>query len=642
MSNSSFYFIYSPCVEQQLESVLQHRLITEQGIQLRKIRLADLKALHLAESITHALVWVEEQDLEHVLAQAISKNFSLGFLPVSDQEDCLFYKSLGLVENLETCLQIAIHEKPLSIDLISCNNMIVTSGIRMMNQAMMAEIINTPSEQGWWPRKLFYFKRIFHAFALKPFPVTLTTAKGKVISTAITGFSLLDFAKFMPLADLFGASVSLRDQHISVALFSPQSILGYIRMTSSPFIKNGKTIPANLGYIRTVSLLISSSTELQYYVNEKKLVSKEIQIQVLEQGVKINISDQLREAPYLSDEKERVNCEQLPHSEAKIKYLQKSLPFFPHAQEADFKDLFLTLKENAKTTSTFVLLMVLSTMLATVGLLLNSPAVVIGAMVLAPLMSPIISLSMGFQRSNNDLSAQAFTTLLIGTLIALTLSAMMAFLFPVHTITSEIEGRLHPSILDLLVAVLSGVAGAFVYSRENIAKSLPGVAIAVALVPPLCVAGIGLGWLSQDIFLGAMLLYITNLAGIILAAGLVFMVIGFAPFSRAKKGILLSLFLVFIISVPLVVAFQKIQEIDSIKQFLTHENYQVMDKVVKLRHVKVTLGTPISITADLLLAEMPEMSLIKDLEQQLAKKLQQPLNFNFSIHIVGTTMPQAK
>ncbi len=634
MLNSTFYFIYSPCVEPDLESVLQHTLMTEQGIQLRKIKLADLKALHVAESITHALVWVEEKDLEQVLSMALNKQLSLGFLPVHHQEESIFYKSLGLNTQLDTCLEIALQNDPICIDLITCNDIIITSGISMMNQAVMSEFINNPSDDNLWHRSRFKIKRFIHAFALKPYPVTLMTAKGKQVSTAITGLALLDFEKFMPMANLFGSSVSLRDQHVSVALFAPQSILGYLRMGSSPFIKNAKKIPANLGYIRSTSLVITSPVELQYYVNDEKLISKELCIQSLAQGVNITVSKKFKEAQYLTDNKESVSCEQLPQSEAKIKYLQKALPFFPHAQESDFKDLFLALKENSKTTSTYLLLMVLSTMLATLGLFLNSPAVVIGAMVLAPLMAPIISLAMGLQRSDIALSKQAFSTVLTGTLIALALSATMAYIFPVHSVTDEIQGRLNPSILDLLVAVLSGVAGAFANSRENIAKSLPGVAIAVALVPPLCVAGIGLGWMNLDVFLGAMLLYITNLAGIILAAGLSFMVIGFAPFARAKKGILLSAFFVSIISVPLVISFQNMQKIDTLKQRISSENYRVLGENVKLRHVKVHLGKPMVITADLLVRAIPNADIINDLERQLTVKLQQPLHFDFSIHIV--------
>jgi len=94
MSDSTFYFIYSPCVETDLDMVLQHKLIAERGIKLRKIKLADLKALHVAKTISHALVWVEENDIEQVLSVALNKKLSLGFLPVVNQEESVFYKSL--------------------------------------------------------------------------------------------------------------------------------------------------------------------------------------------------------------------------------------------------------------------------------------------------------------------------------------------------------------------------------------------------------------------------------------------------------------------------------------------------------------------------------------------------------------------
>jgi uncharacterized membrane protein len=85
-----------------------------------------------------------------------------------------------------------------------------------------------------------------------------------------------------------------------------------------------------------------------------------------------------------------------------------TLPLFSHALESDFKDLFLALKENARINNTYILLMVLSALLATLGLFLNSPSIVIGAMMLAPLMAPIISLSMGLLRSDADLSKRSF------------------------------------------------------------------------------------------------------------------------------------------------------------------------------------------------------------------------------------------
>jgi uncharacterized membrane protein len=192
-------------------------------------------------------------------------------------------------------------------------------------------------------------------------------------------------------------------------------------------------------------------------------------------------------------------------------------------------------------------------------------------------------------------------------------------------------GRLHSSTLDLLVAVLSGVAGAFANARESIAKSLPGVAIAVALVPPLCVSGIG--WLNFEVFYGAMLLFLTNLTGIILAAGLSFMVIGYAPFSRAKKGIALSAFMVAIISVPLVLSFTNMQEIAAVKKQLS-QDYNIGGQTQQLRNIKVRLARPLKISADLISTHMPDPQELATLEKQLSKQLGQAVTIDLSVRLV--------
>jgi len=329
-----------------------------------------------------------------------------------------------------------------------------------------------------------------------------------------------------------------------------------------------------------------------------------------------------------------VICDQLPQQDDRVRYLSNTLPFFSHALESDFKELFLSLKESASISDSYVLLMILSTLLATLGLFLNSPSIVIGAMVLAPLMAPIISLSMGLLRSDADLTRQSTATLFMGMCIALALSALMALLLPFQEVTAEISGRLHPSTLDLLVAVISGIAGAFANARENIAKSLPGVAIAVALVPPLCVSGIGLGWWNLEIFHGAMLLFLTNLTGIIMAAGLTFMMIGFAPFSRAKKGIVISVAMVAVISIPLFFSFSNMQKIAALKKQLLNQTYVINGQQQQLRNIKIGLGEPMQLSADLLTTRLPDQKSLLRFEHDLAEQLGQPITADFSLRLV--------
>lgn len=629
------YLIYSAKLEEELDRVISHKLVKEKGLEIRKVKLTEVSSIHVDDDLNHALVWIEQKDYSPILLLAEQKKISLGFLPLKGDVFSQFFNNLDLPDDFDSCLEIALHEDPLYIDLIICNDEIITNGVNLENQTTMTEFIGDSHQYKGWNKFEFKVKRLFHAFSLTPQPVTLITAKGKTVSTAIAGMVLLDFHKSGALTDLFKESVSLRDGRVSVALFAPQSILSYLQLSISSLIGiKKKDLPQQIGYIRTASLVIKTPIDTHYLVNKKPLTTRELLIETLSEGIMVNAGEKFRDTQKFSDDKENVICDQLPQQESRIKYLGETLPFFSHALESDFKDLFLSLKESANVNSTYVLLMVLSTLLATLGLFLNSPSVVIGAMVLAPLMAPIISLSMGVLRSDADLSKRSFSTLSMGMFIALALSALMAALLPFQEVTNEIEGRLHPSTLDLLVAILSGIAGAFANARENIAKSLPGVAIAVALVPPLCVSGIGIGWWNFEVFYGAMLLFLTNLTGIIMAAGLSFMVIGFAPFSRARKGIVLSVFMVSIISVPLFLSFFNMQKIAAVKKQLLSKRYEIGGQRQKLRNIKVRLGNPTKISGDLVSTQLPNADVLVQLEQYLAEQLGQPVVVEFSVRLV--------
>jgi len=142
--------------------------------------------------------------------------------------------------------------------------------------------------------------------------------------------------------------------------------------------------------------------------------------------------------------------------------------------------------------------------------------------------------------------------------MALLFSSVYTLFIPLEQITAEMQGRLHPNLLDLLVAVFSGIAGAYATSKEEIAKSLAGVAIAVALVPPLSVTGIGIGLGNFDVIYGSFLLFITNLVGITLSAALTFIVLGFAPVTKAKKGVFYTSLIMAIVAIPLFLSFMKV------------------------------------------------------------------------------------
>ncbi len=170
----------------------------------------------------------------------------------------------------------------------------------------------------------------------------------------------------------------------------------------------------------------------------------------------------------------------------------------------------------------FTALLFLATVIASMGILGDSTATVIGAMIIAPLMTPIMATAAALVMGNIPRATASLLLVLFGVAGVVALSWLCGNFYTgviSFTENAQITGRTSPRLIDLIAALASGAAGAFCLSRDDIADSLPGVAIAISLVPPLCVVGIALSAGEQDAALGAGLLFVTNFLSILLAGG---------------------------------------------------------------------------------------------------------------------------
>lgn len=203
---------------------------------------------------------------------------------------------------------------------------------------------------------------------------------------------------------------------------------------------------------------------------------------------------------------------------------------------------------------------VMSCGIAILGLLLSSPAVIIGAMLISPLMSPIML--MGFSLSILDLKAlrESIVSLAVGTGLALATSFLIVFLSPLTDVTPEILARTRPNFFDLLVAVFSGLAGGYAVIHRK-GETIVGVAIATALMPPLAVVGYGLATAQFQLAGGAFFLYMTNLLAIALSVTVLSRFYGFGERHSPKHnfwqtGIIVGVFVA--LSIPLGLALRDI------------------------------------------------------------------------------------
>ncbi|MHC4771883.1 MAG: TIGR00341 family protein [Planctomycetota bacterium] len=178
----------------------------------------------------------------------------------------------------------------------------------------------------------------------------------------------------------------------------------------------------------------------------------------------------------------------------------------------------------------FYVMVIISNLIAVLGLVANSPAVLIGAMLVAPLMTPIFGISLALVRGNPQFLFRAILAEVQGVGLAILLSFLFGLLPLAIEPTSEMLARTQPNLLDLLVAVFAGLAGAYAMVDERISPSLPGVAIATAIVPPLANTGLCLALGEYWGGLGSFALFLANFLSILLAASFVFAAAGMVPF----------------------------------------------------------------------------------------------------------------
>jgi uncharacterized hydrophobic protein (TIGR00271 family) len=257
-------------------------------------------------------------------------------------------------------------------------------------------------------------------------------------------------------------------------------------------------------------------------------------------------------------------------------------------------------REDSAMSEHYLFMTAMSAGIAVLGLLLSSPAVVIGAMLLSPLMGPIMGLGFALAIGDWDWLKQSLRTLIIGSVMAVLLCAVLVFLSPIQTITSEIAARTRPNLFDLFVALFSALAGAYAMIRGR-EGAIVGVAIATALMPPLAVVGFGLATVNWTVFSGALLLFVTNFLTIALTAFALAKLYGFRNSLSARNTMFqnLALLAVFVaLAVPLGYSLQQIAWETNAQRIARDEIRDQFERPAQLDAVEIDFAaSPIDIGA---------------------------------------------
>jgi uncharacterized hydrophobic protein (TIGR00271 family) len=521
----------------------------------------------------HIVVAASLAHLKRALRLAMVHDKSVGILPLPEQKTLT--RIYALPTDQDRLLALALLSSARPIDLTICNERI------MLFRGSVGKIPIFDSLEQHNRLKIFWLG-MKSVFSLRLQPVTIETHGNNKTKTdtAAVGCLILEDTERSFASRIVAHDSTFEDGMISLVLIAPFSIVDYLKLLRKRLLPSRIGAAAeSVGYIKSPEITIDSKRNLDVILDGEDTISLPAHFKTLPAAVKLNHG-----IPPDSDRlvgpggKEKFSIGALPVGRELEKATHKRIPFFAYASEERFKDLFVALRDDGQVNSTYITLMVLSTILASVGLYLNSASVIIGAMLLAPLMAPIISFAMSLLRFDKKLFRKASLKIGIGVAIALMTATFLTLCSPYQPFTSEMQARLNPSVLDLIVAIVSGIAGAYTKSFKEILQSLAGVAIAVALVPPLAVAGIGLGRFDAYVFGQAFLLFSTNLIGIILAATLTFRVLGFSPIVRDKRSVGVVTIFFLALLVPLTIAFQGIIERAKFEKSWQHERFLVNDK----------------------------------------------------------------
>ncbi|HXX77954.1 MAG TPA: DUF389 domain-containing protein [Ktedonobacteraceae bacterium] len=306
---------------------------------------------------------------------------------------------------------------------------------------------------------------------------------------------------------------------------------------------------------------------------------------------------------------------------------------FDAAYLPTFEDkVFIEGPQTARRLTNFFTLLLLATVIATYGVLSNSTATVIGAMIVAPLMGPMMAITSAVIMGSLPRAVRALVLTVVGSIAVIIFSYLLALIVPDFTISftsnGEIASRINPGLYALLTALGAGAAGAFIISRSEIADALGGVAIAISLVPPLCVVGISLRAGQIGAAIGSLLLFTTNFLAILFAGGLVLMIIGLGKSAVSleqtrvrRRGLVLFIVCLVLIAIPLsLTAYENIASIQdnntataTIENWLQGTPYQVDSVSVNGKVVSVTIdGTG-------------QLKPLQQLSNQLARVLRRPI-----------------
>lgn len=307
-----------------------------------------------------------------------------------------------------------------------------------------------------------------------------------------------------------------------------------------------------------------------------------------------------------------------------------------------------SLLDESRLSNSYLVLTVGACMIATLGLLSNSAAVIIGAMIVAPLMLPIRGMAFGILEADIRLVRSGAIALVVGSGVAIAMACLLGLLVGLPQYGSEVLARSRPTLLDLGIAIAAGGISGYAKVEPKVSSTLAGTAIAVALMPPVCVVGLGLAQAGLSEFSafqgsyaysglvlsrGALLLYVTNLIGITLSCMVTFWLAGYTPAHKARMPLGYTLLATGILMVPLAASLVELVRQNRLEASLRSalSDTQTIDRVQVVSMETTWISSPPEVRLVVISQEPITPKQVGLVEEFVFQRMRQPFRLIFEI-----------
>lgn len=318
------------------------------------------------------------------------------------------------------------------------------------------------------------------------------------------------------------------------------------------------------------------------------------------------------------------------------------IPYFNDLAQIHETEILKKIKLNAEITPTYISMLICSSIVCTLGLIIDNTPFIIGGMMISPITWPLVKIALGISYGQRTYIRQAFILLVFSMFVSILSAFIITYLSPIKIVTDSILALTQPTIIDIIVAIVVGAIAALAITQPRISEILAGIAIATSVMQPLCAAGIGIALGDKDIFINSFLLFTANIVSIIFITIIVFLLLGIKKETQSalrREGIIFIAIILIITAIPLFTFFQKysfrVVAYHTIQKLLT-DTIHTISPDAHIEDIQTRISTNNQMYVDAVIWLSDDSSRLDYQQQQyivdtLEKKLHKKVNLNLRI-----------